>query len=55
MFEPEEIARGAQVILIGQTVARNLYGGLDPVGQEMRVRNVPFRIIGVMSRKGQTT
>jgi putative ABC transport system permease protein len=55
MFEPEEITRGAQVILIGQTVARNLYGGLDPVGQEMRVRNVPFRIIGVMSRKGQTT
>ena len=55
MFEPEEIARGAQVILVGQTVARNLYGGLDPVGQEMRVRNVPFRIIGVMSRKGQTT
>lgn len=55
MFEPEEITRGAQVILVGQTVARNLYGGIDPVGQELRVRNVPFRIIGVMSRKGQTT
>ncbi len=55
MFEPEEIARGAQVALIGQTVARNLYGGIDPVGQELRVRNVPFRIIGIMSRKGQTT
>ena len=55
MFEPEEITRGAQVILIGQTVARNLYGGIDPVGQELRVRNVPFRIIGVMGRKGQTT
>lgn len=55
MFEPEEIMRGAQVILVGQTVARNLYGGIDPVGQELRVRNVPFRIIGVMSRKGQTT
>ena len=55
MFEPEEIARGAQVVLIGQTVARNLYGGLDPVGQELRVGNVPLRIIGIMSRKGQTT
>ncbi len=32
-------------------MARNLYGGLDPVGQELRVRNVPFTIIGVMSRK----
>ncbi len=31
VFEPEEIARGAQVALIGQTVARTLYGGIDPV------------------------
>ena len=53
-FEPEEIARGAQVALIGQTVALNLYGGLDPVGAELRIRNVPFRVIGVMARKGQT-
>jgi putative ABC transport system permease protein len=54
-FEPEEVSRGAQVAVIGQTVARNLYGGLDPVGEELRIRNVPFRVIGVMSRKGQTT
>jgi putative ABC transport system permease protein len=54
-FEPEEIARGAQVAIIGQTVARNLYGGLDPVGEELRIRNVPLRIVGVMGRKGQTT
>ncbi len=55
LFEPEEVARGAQVALIGQTVATSLYGGLNPVGQELRVRNVPFRIVGVMSKKGQTT
>ena len=55
VFEPEEIARGAQVALIGQTVARKLYGGLDPVGQEMRIRNVPFRVVGVMGKKGQST
>jgi putative ABC transport system permease protein len=54
-FEPEEIARGAQVAILGQTVARNLFGGVDPVGQELRIRNVPFRIVGVMGRKGQTT
>ncbi|MCZ7643400.1 MAG: ABC transporter permease [Pseudorhodoplanes sp.] len=54
-FTPEEIARGAQVALLGQTVARNLYGGLDPVDQELRIRNVPFRVIGVMGRKGQST
>ena len=54
-FEPEEIARGAQVVILGQSVARNLYGGIDPVGQELRIRNVPLRIIGVMGSKGQTT
>ncbi|MEH2508198.1 putative ABC transport system permease protein [Bradyrhizobium sp. AZCC 1578] len=54
LFAPDEIGRGAQVALIGQSVARALYGGLDPVGQELRVRNVPFRVIGVMARKGQS-
>jgi putative ABC transport system permease protein len=54
-FEPEEIARGAQVVLLGQTAARNLFGGVDPVGEELRIRNVPFRVVGVMARKGQTT
>ena len=53
-FEPEEISRGAQVALIGQTVARTLYGGLDPVGQELRIRNVPFTVVGVMATKGQS-
>ncbi len=53
-FEPEEIARGAQVALIGQTVARTLFGGIDPLDEEIRVRNVPFRVVGVMSKKGQS-
>jgi len=43
------------VALIGQTVARTLFGGIDPIGQELRIRNVPFRIIGVMTKKGQST
>jgi putative ABC transport system permease protein len=55
VFETEEISRGAQVALIGQTVARTLYGGLDPVGQELRIRNVPFQVVGVMGKKGQST
>jgi putative ABC transport system permease protein len=54
LFAPDEIARGAQVALIGQSVARTLYGGLNSVGQELRVRNVPFRVIGVMAMKGQS-
>jgi putative ABC transport system permease protein len=54
-FEADELSRGAQVTLIGQTVARTLFPGADPIGEVIRVRNVPFRVIGVMSKKGQST
>jgi putative ABC transport system permease protein len=54
LFAADEVSRGSQVALIGQSVARKLYGGLDPVGQELRVGKVPFRIIGVMAKKGQS-
>ncbi|WP_457089777.1 ABC transporter permease [Microvirga sp. P5_D2] len=53
-FDPEEIRRGDIVILLGQTVARNLFGEDDPIDQVVRVRNVPFRVIGVMAPKGQS-
>ena len=53
-FEPEEIARGAQVALLGETVAQTLFGSADPVGEDIRIRNVPLQIIGVMARKGQS-
>src|SRR3954447_25353325 len=46
---PEEGRRGDIVILLGQTVAHNLFGEDDPIGQPVRVRNVPFRVIGVMA------
>jgi putative ABC transport system permease protein len=54
-FESEEVSRGAQVALIGETVAKNLFGDVDAVDQAVRVRNVPFRIVGVMKKKGQST
>ncbi|HEX2116501.1 MAG TPA: ABC transporter permease [Alphaproteobacteria bacterium] len=55
LFLPEEIDRRAQVALLGQTVARTLFDESDPVGQSIRIRNVPFTIIGVLAPKGQTT
>jgi putative ABC transport system permease protein len=42
-----------KVAVIGNTVAQNLYPGMDPVGQQIQVRDVPFKIIGVLSTKGQ--
>ncbi|HEV7336454.1 MULTISPECIES: ABC transporter permease [Bosea] len=54
LFEPEEIRRGEIVAIIGQTVARNLFGDSDPLDQMFRIRNVPFKVIGVMAAKGQS-
>ena len=54
-FEPHEISTGALVALLGQSVARKLFGNLDPIGQEIRVRNVPLMVVGVMVAKGQST
>jgi putative ABC transport system permease protein len=45
---------GAKVVLLGQTVADKLYGtNADPVGQTVRIRGVPFTVVGVLTRKGQ--
>jgi putative ABC transport system permease protein len=55
MLTQEEVDGASKVALVGQTVARNLFGDEDPIGQVIRIKKVPFTIIGVMDRKGQTT
>jgi putative ABC transport system permease protein len=49
----EEVDGASKVALVGQTVARNLFGDEDPLGQVIRIKKVPFTVIGVMDRKGQ--
>ncbi|MGZ8426194.1 MAG: ABC transporter permease [Candidatus Binatia bacterium] len=44
----------AKVAVIGQTVARQLFGADDPIDSVIRIRNIPFRIVGVLAGKGQT-
>ena len=53
-FDPDEIRRGEIVALLGRTVAKNLFGEADPTDQTIRVRNVPFKVVGVMGPKGQS-
>ncbi|OGA01652.1 MAG: multidrug ABC transporter substrate-binding protein [Betaproteobacteria bacterium RIFCSPLOWO2_02_67_12] len=53
-FDATDMAGAAKVCLVGQTVARQLFGGVDPVGQSIRVRRVPFTVIGVLVGKGQS-
>jgi putative ABC transport system permease protein len=53
-FEPSDMSGAAKVALLGDTVARNLFGDADPVGQQIRIRKVPFTVIGTLQRKGQS-
>jgi putative ABC transport system permease protein len=53
-FDQSDLLSMRRVVVIGQTVASQLYPGEDPVGQQIRVRDVPFDIIGVLAEKGQT-
>jgi ABC-type antimicrobial peptide transport system permease subunit len=54
-FEASEIQGSAKVAIIGQTVARELFGDMDPVDQTMRIKNVPVTVVGVLERKGQNS
>jgi putative ABC transport system permease protein len=48
-----DVRTGARVAVLGKTVVDNLFAGSDPVGQMLRVRNLPFKVVGVLSVKGQ--
>ena len=53
-IEPADMPGAAKVVVIGDTVVRNLFGDLDPIGQVVRVNKVPLTIVGVLERKGQS-
>jgi putative ABC transport system permease protein len=53
MFTENDIKTSAKVCLLGNTVAENLFpNGADPVGKVIRFNSIPFRVIGVMEKKG---
>jgi putative ABC transport system permease protein len=52
-FTERDIISNAKVAVIGETVADELFPGQDPVGEKMQIRNTPFKILGVLSEKGQ--
>ncbi len=51
-FTEQDVRNSSKVCLVGQTVVRELFGGESPVGREVRIRNVAFRVIGVLRAKG---
>ncbi len=52
-FTEADVRMASRVVVIGQTIADNLFPGTDPVGLMLRVRELPFRVIGVMAKRGQ--
>jgi len=53
-LEQQDSDGAAKVCLLGQTVADNLFGSADPVGQIVRIKRIPFTVIGLLDKKGQS-
>jgi putative ABC transport system permease protein len=53
-FTDQDVRSATKVCLVGQTVVENLFGSIDPEGKVIRIKKVPFTVIGVLERKGQS-
>jgi putative ABC transport system permease protein len=51
-FGEGDVAGASKVCVIGHTLVQHLFPGIDPIGQQLRVKNIPFRVVGVLSRRG---
>ena len=54
-FTQQDVDSATKVAVIGQTLVDNLFDGADPIGQSIRIRNVPFTVVGVLTPKGQSS
>ena len=52
---PEDVEGATKIALLGQTTVLNLFGDADPLGQIIRIQKVPFTVIGMLHRKGQSS
>jgi putative ABC transport system permease protein len=53
-FADDDVTAARKVCVLGQTVVANLFGAADPVGQTIRVQQIPCQVVGVMAVKGQS-
>jgi putative ABC transport system permease protein len=52
-FTDQDVKGATKVCIIGQTIVDNLFPGQDPIGQIIRIKKLPFKIVGILSSKGQ--
>ncbi|MCS7203628.1 MAG: ABC transporter permease [Thermodesulfovibrio sp.] len=50
----QDIKNGTKVAVIGQTVSEKLFGELDPIGKIIRIKKIPFEVVGLLDKKGQS-
>ena len=53
-FTQQDVKSATKVCLLGQTVVENLFGDMDPIGHIIRIKKIPFTVVGVLSSKGQS-
>ncbi len=54
MFSEADAKNAAKVAILGQTVVNELFGDVDPLGRTVRIKGIPFRVIGVLEQRGQS-
>ena len=54
LFSDNDVRSMRKVVVLGNTVAANLFSGSDPVGAQIQIGHVPFQVVGVLAKKGQT-
>lgn len=54
MFSEGDVKNAAKVAILGQTVVNELFGDVDPINKTVRIKGIPFRIIGVLEERGQS-
>src|SRR3954464_15237688 len=53
-FTQQDAETAANIAIIGETVRKNLFGAVDPIGKTIRIKNLPFKVVGVLTPKGQS-
>jgi len=54
IFTQNDVDTAADVAVIGESVRKNLFGATDPIGQTIRIKNLPFKVVGLLTSKGQS-